>query len=165
MSILSPLLSLVEFPQQTSSDTYRCCILPHIGLLQSWSKNVCKFFSLVKTLLYCGHCRRPAGFDPDSPKTCFCVEARIFSRNKYPFMNFQTARLDTGLIQALGILFNLQIMLDKVRNSDTEAFITFIGYSTAFNRASTMKYIGFSIHLAFLIGGWYSYQKVTMRWN
>ena len=69
------------------------------------------------------------------------------------------------------MLFVLQIMIEKIRNSNQEAFITFIDYSKAFDNVihqhlfETILQMGFPRHLVSLIAGLYQDQKATIRWN
>ena len=69
------------------------------------------------------------------------------------------------------MLFVLQLLIEKIRNSEGEAFITFIDYSKAFDSVShqhlfkTMLKMGFPNHLVSLIAGLYEDQKATIRWN
>ena len=70
-----------------------------------------------------------------------------------------------------GMLFVLQILIEKVRNTEDEAFITFIDYSKAFDSVdhhhlfTTMLEFGFPKHLVSLISQLYTEQKATIRWN
>ena len=65
----------------------------------------------------------------------------------------------------------LQIMIEKIRNSNQEAFITLIDYSKAFDSVihhhlfETILQMGFPRHLVSLIAGLYQDQKATIRWN
>ena len=65
----------------------------------------------------------------------------------------------------------LQIMIEKIRNSNQEAFITFIDYSKAFDSVihphlfETILQMGFPRHLVSFIAGLYQDQKATIRWN
>ena len=69
------------------------------------------------------------------------------------------------------MLFSLQLLIEKVRNSEEEAFIIFIDYSKAFDSVKhhhlfdTMLKMGFPAHLVSLIAGLYENQKATVRWN
>ena len=69
------------------------------------------------------------------------------------------------------MLFILQIMTEKIRNSGEEALITFINYSKAFDSVihshlfNTMVKMGFPKHLVSLFNALYTDQKVTIRWN
>ncbi|GFR61141.1 endonuclease-reverse transcriptase [Elysia marginata] len=77
-------------------------------------------------------------------------------------------RINRGTID---MLFVLQILTEKVRNSDQEMYITFIDYSKAFDSVKhnhlfkTMDLMGFPKHLIKLIAGLYSDQRATMRWD
>ena len=68
------------------------------------------------------------------------------------------------------MLFTLQILIEKVRNTDQEAFITFIDYSKAFDSVShihlfhTMMKLGFPHHIVSLLAALYNDQKATIRW-
>ena len=68
-------------------------------------------------------------------------------------------------------LFVLQIMIEKIRYSNQEAFITFIDYSKAFDSVihhhlfETMLQMGFPRHLVSLIAGLYQDQRATIRWK
>ena len=67
------------------------------------------------------------------------------------------------------MLFSLQLLIEKVRNSEDEAFIIFIDYSKAFDSVNhnqlfdTMKKMGFPTHLVSLIAALYDNQKATIR--
>ena len=69
------------------------------------------------------------------------------------------------------MLFTLQLLIEKVRNSIDEAFIVFIDYSKAFDSVKhqhlfeTMIKMGFPRHLVALIASLYTDQKATIRWN
>jgi hypothetical protein len=69
------------------------------------------------------------------------------------------------------MLFVLQILTEKIRNTAQEAFITFIDYSKAFDSVihdhlfKTMITMGFPKHLVSLIASLCENQKVTIRWN
>ena len=69
------------------------------------------------------------------------------------------------------MLFTLQLLIEKVRNSVEEAFLTFIDYSKAFDSVkhhrlfNFMMTMGFPKHLVALIAGLYNNQKATIRWN
>ena len=69
------------------------------------------------------------------------------------------------------MLFVLQIMIEKIRDSDQEGFITFIDYSKAFDSIihsdlfEVMTKMGFPRHLISLIATLYHEQKATIRWN
>ena len=71
----------------------------------------------------------------------------------------------------IDMLFSLQLLIEKVRNSEDEAFIIFIDYSKAFDSVNhnqlfdTMKKMGFPTHLVSLIAALYDNQKATIRWN
>ena len=65
----------------------------------------------------------------------------------------------------------LQVLIEKIRNTDQDAFITFIDYSKAFDSVKhhhlfqTMERMGFPKHLISLIEALYENQKATIRWN
>ena len=69
------------------------------------------------------------------------------------------------------MLFVLQLIIEKIRNTEDEAFITFIDYSKAFDSVNhnhlfkTMIDLGFPQHLVSLISNMYTNQKATIRWN
>ena len=69
------------------------------------------------------------------------------------------------------MLFVLQLLIEKVRNSTDEGFVTFIDYSKAFDSVihsellNVMSKMGFQKHLISLIGSQYQNQKATIRWN
>ena len=69
------------------------------------------------------------------------------------------------------MLFILQILIEKIRGTSDEAFITFIDYSKAFDSVShqhlfnIMVDMGFPKHLISLIASLYDDQKATIRWN
>ena len=69
------------------------------------------------------------------------------------------------------MLFSLQLLIEKIRNSTEEAFLVFIDYSKAFDSVkhhhlfNTMFEMGFPRHLVALIAGLYKDQKATIRWN
>ena len=69
------------------------------------------------------------------------------------------------------MLFILQILIEKIRGTSEEAFITFIDYSKAFDSVShqhlfnIMVDMGFPKHLVSLIASLYENQKATIRWN
>ena len=71
----------------------------------------------------------------------------------------------------IDMLFSLQILIEKIRNSEDEAFIIFIDYSKAFDSVNhnhlfdTMIKMGFPTHLVSLIAALYDNQKATIRWN
>ena len=71
----------------------------------------------------------------------------------------------------IDMLFVLQILIEKVRNTKEEAFITFIDYSKAFDSVQhehlfqTMLKMGFPEHLVSLISNLYTNQNATIRWN
>ena len=71
----------------------------------------------------------------------------------------------------IDMLFILQILIEKVRNTKEEAFITFIDYSKAFDSVQhqhlfqTMLKMGFPAHLVSLISNLYTNQSATIRWN
>ena len=71
----------------------------------------------------------------------------------------------------IDMLFVLQILIEKVRNTTEEAFITFIDYSKAFDSVEhhhlfqTMLAMGFPTHLVSLISNLYTNQSATIRWN
>ena len=69
------------------------------------------------------------------------------------------------------MLFVLQILIEKIRNIEDEAFITFIDYSKAFDSVdhhhlfTIMLEFCFQKHLVSLISQLYTEQKATIRWN
>ena len=69
------------------------------------------------------------------------------------------------------MLFILQIIIEKIRNTRDEAFITFIDYSKAFDSVihkhlfKVLTEMGFPAHLISLIANLYTNQKATIRWN
>ena len=69
------------------------------------------------------------------------------------------------------MLFVLQILIEKIRNTQDEAFITFIDYSKAFDSGihhqlfNVLIEMGFPRHLVSLIAKLYDNQKATIRWN
>ena len=69
------------------------------------------------------------------------------------------------------MLFVLRLIIEKIRNTEDEAFITFIDYSKAFDSVNhnhlfkTMIDLGFPQHLVSLISDMYTNQKTTIRWN
>ena len=69
------------------------------------------------------------------------------------------------------MLFILQIIIEKIRNTRDEACITFIEYSKAFNSVvhnhlfKVLTEMGFPAHLISLIANLYTDQKATIRWN
>ena len=71
----------------------------------------------------------------------------------------------------IDMLFSLQLLIEKVRNSEDEAFIIFIDYSKAFDSVNhnqlfdIMIKMGFPTHLVSLIAALYDNQKATIRWN
>ena len=71
----------------------------------------------------------------------------------------------------IDMLFTLQILIEKIRDSEQEAYITFIDYSKAFDSVihnhlfQTMSTMGFPKHLIKLIANLYQGQKATIRWN
>ena len=71
----------------------------------------------------------------------------------------------------IDMLFTLQLLIEKIRNSEDEAFIIFIDYSKAFDSVNhnhlfdTMIKMGFPTHLVSLIAALYDNQKATIRWN
>ena len=71
----------------------------------------------------------------------------------------------------IDMIFVLQIIIEKIRNTRDEAFITFIDYSKAFdsvNHHQLFKILvdmGFPTHLVSLIANLYENQKATIRWN
>ena len=70
-------------------------------------------------------------------------------------------RINIGTID---VLFTLQLLIEKVRNSTDEAFIVFIDYTKAFDSVQhhhlfdLMIQMGFPIHLVALIPGIYQIQ-------
>ena len=71
----------------------------------------------------------------------------------------------------IDMLFTLQLLIEKIRNSVEEAFLTFIDYSKAFDSVKHhrlfdfMMNMGFPKHLVALTAGLYHNQKATIRWN
>ena len=71
----------------------------------------------------------------------------------------------------IDMLFTLQLLIEKIRNSVEEAYLTFIDYSKAFDSVKhhrlfdSMMTMGFPKHLVALIAGLYYNQKATIRWN
>ena len=71
----------------------------------------------------------------------------------------------------IDMLFVLQIIIEKIRNTRDEAFITFIDYSKAFDSVvhhqlfKVLVDMGFPTHLVSLIANLYENQKATIRWN
>ena len=71
----------------------------------------------------------------------------------------------------IDMLFVLQILIEKIRNTDQEMFIVFIDYSKAFDSVihqslfHFMIKMGFPRHLVSLIASLYNDQKATIRWN
>ncbi len=69
------------------------------------------------------------------------------------------------------MLFTHQNFIEKIRNTEEEAFITFIDYSKAFDSVKhyrlfeIMLEMGFPKHLVSLIAGLYDHQEATIRWN
>lgn len=69
------------------------------------------------------------------------------------------------------MLFVIQILIEKIRNTREEAFLTFIDYSKAFDSVihhhlfKVLIEMGFPIHLVSLIAKLYENQKATIRWN
>ena len=69
------------------------------------------------------------------------------------------------------MLFVLQNIIEKVRTTDLEIFITFIDYSKAFDSVDhfqlfvDMIEFGFPKHLVKLISSLYDDQKATIRWD
>ena len=71
----------------------------------------------------------------------------------------------------IDMLFSLQILIEKIRNSECEAYITFIDYSKAFDSVKHhrlfhhMVQMGFPRHLVALIAGLYEHQQATIRFG
>ena len=71
----------------------------------------------------------------------------------------------------IDMLFVLQVLIEKVINTDQELFITFIDYSKAFdgvihqNLFKNMVKMGFPGHLVSLVASLYTDQQATIRWN
>ena len=71
----------------------------------------------------------------------------------------------------IDMLFTLQNLIEKIRNTEEEAFIIFIDYSKALDSVKhhrlfeIMIEMGFPKHLVALIAGLYDHQKATIRWN
>ena len=71
----------------------------------------------------------------------------------------------------IDMLFSLQLLIEKVKNSEEEAFIIFIEYNKVFDSVNhnqlftTMIKMGFPTHLVSLIAALYDDQKATIRWN
>ena len=71
----------------------------------------------------------------------------------------------------IDMLFTLQLLIEKIRNSVEEVYLTFIDYSKAFDSVKhhrlfyVMMTMGFPKHLVALIAGLYHNQKATIRWN
>ena len=71
----------------------------------------------------------------------------------------------------IDMLFTLQILIEKMRNSVDEAYLVFIDYSKAFDSVkhhhlfNVMIRMGFPRHLVALVAGLYDNQKATIRWN
>ena len=69
------------------------------------------------------------------------------------------------------MLFSLQILIEKIRNSESEPYITFIDYSKAFDSVKHhrlfhhMVQMGFPRHLVALIAGLYEHQQATIRFG
>ena len=69
------------------------------------------------------------------------------------------------------MLFVLQIIIEKIKDSNDEGFITFIDYSKAFDSVvhskllETMTKMAFPKHINALIASLYQDQKATIRWN
>ena len=92
-------------------------------------------------------------------------------RNK---VEFELSECQAGYRSNRGtidMLFVLQILIEKVRNTRDEAFITFIDYSKAFDSVihqhlfKVLIEMGFPVHLVSLIANLYQNQKATIRWN
>ena len=72
---------------------------------------------------------------------------------------------------AIDMLFLLQILIEKIRNTDQEMFMVFIDYSKAFDSLihqslfHFMIKMGFPRHLVSLIASLYTDQKAAVRWN
>lgn len=68
------------------------------------------------------------------------------------------------------MLFTIQILIEKTRQTNQEAFITFIDYSKAFDNVdhlcllNTMLTMGFPEHIVILIKSLYTNQKGIVRW-
>ena len=69
------------------------------------------------------------------------------------------------------MLFVLQLLIEKLRQNNEEAYVTFIDYSKAFDSViheqlfDIMEKMGFPSHLTSLISSLYKDQKATIRWN
>lgn len=69
------------------------------------------------------------------------------------------------------MLFIIQILLEKLIETKSEAIFTFIDYSKAFDNVShdllfvTMRQMGFPIHIVSLLQSLYYEQKGKIRWN
>ena len=86
----------------------------------------------------------------------------------YLSINQAGYRTNRGTID---MLFILQIIIEKIRNTRDKAFITFIDYSKAFDSVvhnhlfKVLTEMGFPAHLISLIANLYTDQKATMRLN
>ena len=69
------------------------------------------------------------------------------------------------------MLFVLQNIIEKVKNTDLDIFITFIDYSKAFDRVDQLQLFvewiefGFPKNIVKLISSLYDDQKATIRWD
>ena len=117
----------------------------------------------------CGNYRTIALISHASKILLIIILNRMRARTEDELSDCQAGyRSNRGTID---MLFALQILIEKVRNSQDEAFITFIDYSKAFDSVKhhhlfdTMLKMGFPTHLVALIAGLYDNQKATIRWN
>ena len=117
----------------------------------------------------CGNYRTIALISHASKVMLIIILNRLRKKVEFELSECQAGyRSNRGTID---MLFILQILIEKIRNTKEEAFITFIDYSKAFDSVihhhlfKVLVEMGFPRHLVSLIANLYEDQKATIRWN
>ena len=117
----------------------------------------------------CGNYRTIALISHASKVLLIIILNRLRQKVEFELSECQAGyRSNRGTID---MLFILQILIEKIRNTKEEAFITFIDYSKAFDSVihhhlfKVLEEMGFPRHLVSLIANLYEDQKATIRWN
>ena len=143
---------------------WRTCIWPEDWKIQ-------EFVMLFKkgNSKECGNYRTIALISHTSKVLLIIILNRMRKKVEEELSDIQAGyRSNRGTID---MLFTLQNLIEKIRNTEEEAFITFIDYSKAFDSVKhhrlfeIMLEMGFPKHLVALIAGLYDHQKATIRWN
>ena len=163
---------LLKFSDSTSKKAIHllCCKIWKTGSWpEEWKQQ--EFVMLHKSgdPKNCGNYRTIALISHTSKIMLIIILNRLKKKVDFELSDCQAGyRSNRGTID---MLFVLQILIEKIRNTQDEAFITFIDYSKAFDSVihhqlfNVLIEMGFPRHLVSLIAKLYDNQKATIRWN